>query len=95
VLDSIGKKQCRNNPKLNVSVGKMKVCINHLFFECVVAKVTWSYVSDFLSYEMGIAYISVASKWLHKDKFYGANIISTAIMLRGIWLIRNDFVFNK
>jgi hypothetical protein len=60
----------------------------------VAAKVIWSYVSDFLGYGMGTVYISIASKWLHKDTFYGANILSTTV-LRGIWPIRNDFMFNK
>jgi hypothetical protein len=38
--------------------------------------------------------LSVASKWLHEDKFYVANTIS-AVVLRGLWLTNNDFVFNK
>jgi hypothetical protein len=68
--------------------------INHLFFECAIAKAIWSYVEEFLGYEIGTYYISIASKWLHKDKFYGASIISIAL-LWDIWLNRNDFVFNK
>jgi hypothetical protein len=48
-------------------------------------------VSDFLGYDIGIDYILVASKWLHKNKFYSANIISTAVM-SGIWLIRNECI---
>jgi hypothetical protein len=34
----------------------------------------------------------VASKWLSKEKIYVVNII-TAVVLRGLWLTRNDFVF--
>jgi hypothetical protein len=60
---------------------------------CVVAKSIWSYVSEFSGFEIGTDYVSVASKWLH-DKFNVANTISTAV-LRGLWLTRNDFVFNK
>jgi hypothetical protein len=39
-------------------------------------------------------YISVASKWLSEEKSYTTNIISSAVM-RGLWLTRNDFVFNN
>jgi hypothetical protein len=49
--------------------------INHLFFECMIAKAIWRYVCEFLKYDMGTDYISIVSKWLHKDKFYGVNII--------------------
>jgi hypothetical protein len=58
------------------------------------AKNIWSYVSEFLGFEVGTDYVSVASKWLHEDKYYVENTISTAV-LRGLWLTRNDFVFNK
>jgi hypothetical protein len=34
----------------------------------------------------------MASKWLSKEKIYVVNII-TAVVLRGLWLTRNDFVF--
>jgi hypothetical protein len=37
--------------------------------------------------------LSVAAKWLSKKKYYCANIVSTAV-LRGLWLIRNNMVFN-
>jgi hypothetical protein len=30
-----------------------------------------------------------------KRKCYVINIISSVVLLRGIWLIRNDFIFNK
>jgi hypothetical protein len=66
----------------------------HLFFECVVSKAIWSYVCEFLGLSIGEDYISVASKWLHENKFYTVNIIST-VALRGIWLTRNDFNFHK
>jgi hypothetical protein len=39
------------------------------FFDCVVAKVIWKHVSEFLGVEIGNDYLSVASKWLHKEKF--------------------------
>jgi hypothetical protein len=68
--------------------------VTHLFFECVVARVMWVIIGEFLGYEIGSNYISVASKWLQKEKMYGTNIISI-VVLRSIWLTRNDLVFNK
>jgi hypothetical protein len=35
------------------------------FFDYVVAKVIWRHVSDFLGFEIGTDYLTVASKWLH------------------------------
>jgi hypothetical protein len=68
--------------------------ISHLFFECCVARVLWGHTKDFLGVEIGSDYISVASKWLSEEKSYITNIISSA-MMRGLWLTRNDFVFNN
>jgi hypothetical protein len=68
--------------------------ISHLFFECAIIKVVWGFVGEYLGFDLGSSYISVASKWLQKEIFDFVNIIST-VVLRGIWLTRNDFVFNK
>jgi hypothetical protein len=57
-----------------------KESITHLFFECAIAKAIWNFVSEFLGYELGSNYISVASKWLQKEKYYCVNIISTAVL---------------
>jgi hypothetical protein len=65
--------------------------IDTLFFCCVVARNIWEDVSEFLGLRMGIDYISVASKWLSKEKYFVTNLISSAV-LRGIWLTRNDCV---
>jgi hypothetical protein len=66
-----------------------------MFFECAIAKAIWNFVSEFLGYELGSNYISVASKWLQKEKYYCVNIISTAVLRVFFWLIRNDSMFNK
>jgi hypothetical protein len=44
----------------------------HLCLECVIAKVIWKYVKEFIGSDIGIEFITVASKWLNKDKFYAA-----------------------
>jgi hypothetical protein len=46
----------------------------------------------FLDFEIGNDYLSVASKWLYKEKFYCVNIISSAV-LRSICLVSNDIIF--
>jgi hypothetical protein len=38
--------------------------------------------------------MSIASKWLHSEKYYCVSIISSAV-LKGIWLMRNNLVFDK
>jgi hypothetical protein len=43
---------------------------------------------------LGADYISLASKWLCKKKSEVVNVISSAL-LRGIWLTRNEFMFNN
>jgi hypothetical protein len=45
----------------------------------VVAKNIWEYVREFLDLDIGSDYIPVASRWLHKEKYYVANIISTGV----------------
>jgi hypothetical protein len=36
--------------------------INHSFFDCDIAKADWSYVCEFLGYDMGSDYLIVVSK---------------------------------
>jgi hypothetical protein len=44
--------------------------------------------------DIGSDYMSLAAKWLSGEKAYITNIISSAVM-RELWLIRNEFVFNN
>jgi hypothetical protein len=46
-----------------------KESVNHLFFECVVAKFMWSLASDFLKRKIGDSYESIAGMWLCQKKF--------------------------
>jgi hypothetical protein len=59
-----------------------------------VVKVIWGFVSEFLGYDIGSDYMSIASKWLCKDKCAGVNVMTAAVP-RGLWLTRNDFIFNN
>jgi hypothetical protein len=65
-----------------------KESIMHLFFECVVAKVIWGYVGEFLGVDIGKDYLLIATKWLQEKRNCDVNIIST-VALRGIWLTRS------
>jgi hypothetical protein len=51
-------------------------------------------MSGILGYELGGDYLSVASKWIHKNRCYGVNIFTFAV-LRGIWLTRNRMTFDN
>jgi hypothetical protein len=51
-------------------------------------------VYEFLGIDICADFISVAARWISKQKCYVVNIISTTV-LRGLWLTRNDFVFEK
>jgi hypothetical protein len=51
-------------------------------------------VGEFIGKGIGADYVLVASKWLQKEKLYGTSII-TIVVLRSIWLIRNDIIFNN
>jgi hypothetical protein len=44
--------------------------------------------------EIGFDYSSVGVKWLSVEKYYNANVISSAVM-RGLWLTRNNFMFDN
>jgi hypothetical protein len=66
-----------------------KESIDHLFFDCAVAKVMWGFTSEFLGWEIRLDYFSVASKWIQKVNLAYVNVISSAV-LRAIWLMRND-----
>jgi hypothetical protein len=59
-----------------------------------VAKCIWSYVSEFLGYEIGIDYIFVASKWLSKEKFYVTNSIACSSCTKGCVADRQETILS-
>jgi hypothetical protein len=56
-----------------------KETIDHLFFECVVAKQSWLIVSEIVGFSIGMDYESVAKRWLCNKKFVIVNVISSAV----------------
>ena len=67
--------------------------VNHLFFDCVVARKMWCYVDCYASYKIH-NYESLACKWLHGQKSDCLNTISAGV-LWGLWLSRNDMIFRN
>jgi hypothetical protein len=68
--------------------------IHHQFFDCVIAKFVWHTFFCFSGVKID-SYIDLASKWPCEKNHAPTptNSISAGI-LWGLWLIRNDFVFN-
>ena len=48
--------------------------INHLFFNCVVAKQLWSILSEILNRQVGTYFVSVGTMWISNRKFIVENI---------------------
>jgi hypothetical protein len=69
--------------------------VDHLFFQCVVAKVVWKLVGEVIGCEINSDYLSVASKWINKNKCYGVNIFTTelrspAVLPSDVWSLTRE-----
>jgi hypothetical protein len=53
--------------------------INHLFFDCVVAKQAWVGVSKFIGFSIGDCFESMAKCWLCNRKYGVVNMLSSAV----------------
>jgi hypothetical protein len=67
--------------------------ISHLFFDCIVARRSWSSVSNFLNLQLGSDFESVARFWLANKKHWVTNSICAAVMW-SIWKTRNSMIFD-
>jgi hypothetical protein len=65
----------------------------HLFFDCFVAKLVWSGISDLLNVSVGSDFESVAHWWLSNKKNTVINVVCTAT-LWSIWKLRNAMCFQ-
>jgi hypothetical protein len=54
--------------------------IFHLFFDCIVTKRIWSYVSNFLNLQLGSDFESVSKFCLANKEHYVTNSICAAIL---------------
>jgi hypothetical protein len=67
--------------------------VQYLMFECIVSRALWNLVE--VVFGMHVSnFESITSKWLCIKKFINFNVVSSAI-LWGLWLNRNNLVFNK
>lgn len=71
-----------------------KETIQHLFFECVVARKIWSDLANVLKVNIGLNFESVASKWLCDKKNLVVNMFSSALMW-SLWKLRNSLCFQN
>ena len=68
--------------------------IDHLFFECIIAKEIWYYVSIFFGFNIGSNFLSLATFWISNKKHASTNAICAAV-LWGIWKFRNALIFDN
>jgi hypothetical protein len=67
----------------------------HLFFDCVVASKIWRDIVMALGVNLKISSMhDISSLWNDFKKNNNLNMIF-AVVLRTIWITRNDFVFNR
>jgi hypothetical protein len=67
--------------------------VEHLIFECVVSRLLWEDVYEVFNIHV-TDFEFDASKWLCNKKFLHFNLVSSAV-LSGLWINRNNLVFNK
>jgi hypothetical protein len=67
--------------------------VNHLFFECAVAKQLWSYMSEVLSRNVGMDFLSIGQMWISNNSFLVDNMFCAAA-LWGLWKLRNEMCFQ-
>jgi hypothetical protein len=67
--------------------------VRHLFFECCVAKLFWSWVEEITRRCVEADFESVASLWLHDKKCRPLNVLCSAIMWT-IWKSHNELCFQ-
>lgn len=67
--------------------------VQHLFFDCLVAKLVWQEVSSSPSRQVGTSVESVTSLWIAGKKLDSLNTI-VASVLWALWKHRNSIIFN-
>jgi hypothetical protein len=71
-----------------------KETIQHVFFECVVAKQCWRILSNILEYQVGGNMIDTGKYWLSNKKFCILNMVTSATIW-SIWKLKNDLCFQR
>lgn len=68
--------------------------MQHLFFECVVAKQCWLMISEIFNIKVGGNLVEIVKFWLSSKKHGLLNII-TSVVLWCIWKLRNEICFQN
>ena len=67
--------------------------VHHLFFECCVPKVLWTYISEIFHVALGTDYESIARWWISNKTYKVMNCFSAALMWC-LWKFRNEMCFQ-
>ena len=68
--------------------------VQHLFFDCCVARVSWDHLSEVLGTQIGTDFESVARWWVSEKNNSVLNTCSAAL-LWSLWKLRNDLCFQE
>jgi hypothetical protein len=90
--DNLGKRKHLENKKCMFCDEDESVM--HLFFNCMVARQMWVYISLVLDVHCGNDFESIAKMWLSRKKFVVANILTSAA-LWGLRKLRNFLCFQN
>jgi hypothetical protein len=90
--DNLDKKKRKVEDKTCLFCEELE-SVHHLFFECVVAKQSWSVVSVVVGFQIGADFESMAKCWLCNTKFSVVNMLSSAVCW-SIWRLRNMLCFQ-
>jgi hypothetical protein len=90
--DNLSKRQHVDDPTC-VFCNEIKTC-DHLFCECAVAVAAWAKLQKITGSQNAIKqFCHLSSLWNNKKRMI-VNIMHAAL-LRALWLMRNDMVFNR
>lgn len=67
--------------------------VQHLFFCCVVARILWTFVSDYFNLEHISSLADIATLWQQPKKNVVLNMICAA-SLWSLWTLRNEICFH-
>jgi hypothetical protein len=90
--DNLSKRQHVDDPTC-VFCNEIESC-DHLFYDCAIVVAAWNEIQRITGSQNAIKQLyDLSSLWSNKDRIV-TNMIHAAI-LRAIWLMRNDLVFNR
>jgi len=68
--------------------------VNHLFFECAVARRLWAVLSSIFDVQLGGSLDSISKFWLSNKRNGVLNMFTSAAVWK-IWKLRNDICFQR